>query len=65
MLRHIPRAKNTHPFSFFIGPQNALYMAIDLHCHLQDMDCEPQAPMREEDDVIYYVWEHTTPEVSG
>src|ERR1700738_267742 len=38
-LRHIPCAASTHPSSFFLGPLSALFMAIDSHCRLQDMDC--------------------------
>ena len=53
--RHIGCGTNIHPSTFLITPQAALFMTIDLHCCLQDMERHPQTPMPEEDMVIYYV----------
>ena len=32
-----------------------LFRAIDLHCHLQNMDRQPRAPASKRDEVTYYV----------
>ena len=54
-LRHIPRVASTHSSSFFLRPLRALFMAIDSHCCLHDIDCQAEAPMQENDEVVYYV----------
>ena len=51
----IPPAANFHPPSFMLAPQTALFFAIDLHCVLQRMVNEGEAPRPGEDEVKYFV----------
>ena len=50
-----PRASNCHPPSSNSTPQYALFRAIDLHCAVQTMEAEGEAPIPEEDEVTYFV----------
>jgi hypothetical protein len=50
-----PRASNCHPPSSNYAPQYALFRAIDLHCVVQTMEAEGEAPVPEEDEVTYFV----------
>ena len=43
------------PPPFMLPPQAALFLAIDVHCRMQDMDCRAQSPLTEDDHVVYYV----------
>ena len=38
-----------------LARQYALFRAIDMHCVVQNMDAEGEAPLPEEDKVTYFV----------
>ena len=43
------------PPSLLLAPQHALFLAIDLHCVLQQMEAEGQGARPQEDEVTYFV----------
>ena len=51
----LPRSQISTPPPFMLPPQAALFLAIDVHCRMQDMDCRAQSPLTEDDHVVYYV----------
>lgn len=55
MSMHASRASNFQPPSFRLPPETALFLAIDMHCRLQNMHSRSQGPVTNEDVVIYYV----------
>ena len=55
MLRLATRAPKIHPPSFTLPPEIALFLAIDLHCVLQNMESAAHTPLGAEDEVVYYV----------
>ena len=50
-----PRLSTFLPPSFMLPPETALFLAIDLHCRMQNMDSGAQTPFSEDDQVLYYV----------
>jgi hypothetical protein len=52
---HTPRPSNFHPSSFIHPPETTLFLAMDLHCRLQNMDYGAHAPLTAEDKVVYYM----------
>ena len=55
LARGFKRASNFLPSSFMLPPETALFLAIDMHCRLQDMDSGAQRPANDTDEVVYYV----------
>jgi hypothetical protein len=55
LARGFKRASDFHPSSFMLKPETALFLAIDIHCRLQNMDSGAQRPCNELDEVVYYV----------
>ena len=51
----LPRVSNCHTPSWNSTAQYALFRAIDLHCAVQTMAAEGEAPVPEEDEVTYFV----------
>jgi hypothetical protein len=49
------RGTKVPPSTFLVTPQATLFMTINLHCPLHNMERDPQASVPEEDEVIYYV----------
>ena len=54
-LRHTAEVPVTHCPPFMLPPQIALFLAIDLHCCLQEMEPKKGAPLAGDDEVVYYV----------
>ena len=51
----VPRTSDLHPPSLMLPPQTTLFLAIDLHCRLQNMESAAHTPSTAHDEVVYYV----------
>ena len=54
-LQHTTSVPDIQCPPFMLEPQTALFLAIDLHCSLQEMEARKGAPLPEDDQVTYYV----------
>ena len=55
LSRVVPRTSDLHPPSLMLPPQTSLFLAIDLHCRLQNMESATRTPSTADDEVVYYV----------
>ena len=52
---HTAGVPDTQGRPFMLPPEIALFLAVDFHCSLQEMDSRRRAPLPAHDEVTYYV----------